>query len=201
MTPATEKLNNHEITIRHLLDGFSSKLIDNDKHTFVPAALYQENRKSKYLDFLGLNDEDSVVCADYLSEAGIYNVYTVPKTEFEALKAENREFYHTSSVVVARLIHEGMERTDDTRVYLNINDQRFEMTVLNGGNLLFDNSFRFKTQEDFLYFLLYSLEQLHIDSGSVPIYFFGMIEEDSKLVELTKRYVRDVRFKKELKCE
>ena len=200
MLPPAENQYKNEITIQRLLDGFS---FDNSRNTFVPKEVYQEKDKSKYLEILGLTDAESVVCADFVEEAGAYNVYAITKEEYDYVKSlpKDMKVRHASSVVVAELIRESRERTDDTRVFLNIKDQRFEMIVLEGCKLLFFNHFRYKTKEDFLYFLLFTIEQLHLDAGAVPVYFLGMIEEDSQLVELTKRYVRDVRFKKELKCE
>ena len=200
MLPPAENQSKNEITIQRLLDGFS---FDNDRNTFVPKEVFQEKDKSKYLEILGLTDADSVVCADYVEEVGAYNVYAITKKEYECVQAfpKDMKVRHASSVVVAELIKENRERTYDVRVYLNINDQRFEMIVLKGCNLLFFNHFYFKTKEDFLYFLLFAMEQLHLDSGSVPVYFLGMISEDSQIVELTKRYVRDVRFKNDKQCE
>ena len=186
MCPDTEALNNNELTIRQSTDGFS--------YVFVPAALYQEKNKDKYLDFLGFKEEDCVVGADYIEPADIYNVYFVPKSE-------KKGFHHPASTLLETLIKENLERTDDTRIYLNVKDQRFEMFVLEGTKLLFNNTFRFKTKEDFLYFLLFAMEQLHLDAETVPVYFMGMIAEDSKIVELVTRYVRDIRFKKEMTCE
>lgn len=181
MTPAAENL---------------SKIFDNDRYTFVPAAVFKEKNKDKYLAVLGLTDEDSVVCADYIKGADAYNVYAITKQEYEALQSslETTKYYHASSVLVASLIKDNLERTDDVRVYLNIKDQKFEMIVLKGCDLLFNNTFRFKTKEDFLYFLLFTIEQLHLDAGSVPVYFLGMIEEKSAIVEATSRYMRDIRF-------
>lgn len=189
MSPANDNLNNHELTIQHVLDGFS--------YVLVPAALYQENKKSKYLDFLGLKEDNSVVCADYIELADIYVVYCVSKKVHAKWNAENAEFHHATSVFLENLIKENHERTDEARIYLNIREQRFEMTVLKGTNLLFDNNFRFKTKEDFLYFLLFSMEQLKLDTEIVPVYFMGMIEKDSQIVELVSRYVRDVRIKQD----
>jgi len=174
------------MTIQHPLDGFS--------YVFVPAALYDDKNKAKYLDFLGLHGDDTIVCSDYISEADIYNVYLKPKSE----KSKSP---HPSSVLLAKLIKENLERTDDARIYLNIKDKHFDIFVLKGANLLFNNNFRFKTKEDFLYFLLFSMEQLHLDVETVPVYFLGMIAEDSQIVELTRRYVRDIRFKKDTTCE
>ena len=196
MSPAYNNLNENDITIQHPLDGFSY-IIDNDKHTLVPAALYQENKKSKYLDFLGIKDENCVVCADYIEQADVYNVYCMSKKEHAKMKADNVEFRHASSVFLESLIKENLQRTDDARIYLNVKNQCFEMIVLKGANLLFDNTFRFKTKEDFLYFLLFPMEHLKLDAEITPVYFMGMIEKDSQIVELVSRYVRDVRFKQE----
>ena len=196
MVPANENLNKHELTIQHSLDGFSYVVFDNNRNTFVPKEVYQEKNKAKYLEVLGLADEDNVVFADYIKLAEAYNVYAISKTEYEALRNQpkNTKFHHASSILVASLIKDNMERTDNVRVYLNIKDQMFEMIVLKGCNLLFNNNFRFKTKEDFLYFLLFAIEQLHLDAGSVPVYFLGMIEEKSAIVEITSRYMRDIRF-------
>ena len=184
MFPETANANKQETTIQHQLDGFS--------YVLVPAALYQEELKEKYLDFLGIMKDGCVVCTDYIETAEAYNVYCAP---------ENNTSKHPTSVLLENLIKENKERTDDARIYLNVKDQHYEMFVLKGAKLLFYNTFRFKTKEDFLYFLLFSIEQLHLEAESVPVYFLGMIEEDSKLVEFTSRYVRDIRFKKEIKCE
>jgi len=196
MTPTTGNLNKHDTTIQHPLDGFSYYIVDNDQNTFVPKEVYQEKNKKQFLDILGLTDEDSVIFADFVKLADAYNVFAMPKKDFDNIRkqAKNAEFHHASSVLVASLIKDNMERTDDVRVYLNIKDQLFEMIVLKGCNLLFNNNFRFKTKEDFLYFLLFTIEQLHLDAGSVPVYFLGMIEEKSTIVEVTSRYMRDIRF-------
>ena len=194
LTTANQSIN--ETTIQHSLDGFSYVVIDNDRNTFVPKEVYQEENKEQYLDILGLTDDNSVVCADFVKIANAYNVYAISRADYDTLcgSPKKQEFHHASSVLVASLIKDNMERTDDARVYLNIKSQSFEMIVLKGCNLLFNNNFRFKTKEDFLYFLLFTIEQLHLDAGSVTVYFLGMIEEKSAIVEVTSRYMRDIRF-------
>lgn len=180
MIPPTDNLNNNELTIRHLTDGFS--------YVLVPAALYQEKNKEKYLDFLGIKEENSVVCVDYIELADAYNVYCMPKPV-------DKDFRHPTSVLLEFLIKDNLERTDDARIYLNVKNQCFEMIVLKEAKLLFYNYFRFKTKEDFLYFLLFSVEQLHLDAGSIPVYFLGMIEDKSAITKIVSRYFRDIRFK------
>ena len=198
MSPISDKLNTNELTIRNYADGFSYIVIDSNKHTLVPATLFQENKKSRYLDFLGLKEENTVVCADYIELANVYNVYSVSKKEHAKLKnLENSAFRHASTLLLEDLLKENIERTDDVRVYLNVKNNSFEMVVLKGVKLLFDNIFRFKTKEDFLYFVLFSMEQLHLDAEITPVFFMGMIEKDSQIAELVSRYVRDVRFKTE----
>lgn len=179
MVPPTDNLNNNELTIRHLTDGFS--------YVLVPAALYQEKNKEKYLDFLGIKEENSVVCVDYIELADAYNVYCMPKPV-------DKDFRHPTSVLLESLIKDNLERTDDARIYLNVKNQCFEMIVLKEAKLLFYNYFRFKTKEDFLYFLLFSVEQLHLDAGSIPVYFLGMIEDKSAITDIVSRYFRDIRF-------
>lgn len=186
MLPTVDNLNNNETTIRHSTDGFS--------YVIVPAALYQEKSKEKYLDFLGIKGENSLVRADFIESAEAYNVYCV-------LQPVDKEFRHPASLLLESLIKENLERPDDTRIYLNVKDHHYEMFVLKGAKLLFNNTFRFKTKEDFLYFLLFAMEQLQLDAETVQVIFMGMITEDSKIAELVTRYVRNIRFKNDIKCE
>ena len=197
MFPPIEILNRNDITIQHSLDGFSYVcIINNTKHSFVPASVFQEKDKAKYLDFLGLMEDNGVVLTDYVSEADAYNVYLISEKDYKIItdSSEKIEYHHASSLLVADLIKQNRERTDDPKVYLHVNDRNFEMIVLKGANLLFDNSFRFKTKEDFLYFLLFSMEQLKLDAETVPVYFMGMIEEESEIAKLVSKYVRNIHF-------
>ena len=81
-----------------------------------------------------------------------------------------------------------------TRAFVNVKNNSYELTIINDTKLIFHNYFNFNTKEDFLYFILFTFEQLKIDNETIPLYFMGLIEEKSVIVELCSRYIRNIRF-------
>jgi hypothetical protein len=79
-------------------------------------------------------------------------------------------------------------------VLLSINNFYFDMVVKKRGQLYFFNRFQFTTKEDFIYFIIMTLQKLEIISSDVEIVIIGKIESQSSLNELIRRYFEDVRF-------
>lgn len=170
-------------------------LIDNNFNTFVPGQLYDKDLKEDYLKLLNI-PHDSQVATDTIPFFNIYNVYPVTKDiELSLEDFSNKiEVRHASTILIESLIKEFSNRTPEARAFVNVKDNSFELTVINNCNLIFHNYFNFNTKEDFLYFILFTFEQLHIDNEIVPLFFMGFIEEKSAIVELCSRYIRNIRF-------
>ncbi|MBR5216487.1 MAG: DUF3822 family protein [Bacteroidales bacterium] len=165
-------------------------LIDNNNNTFVPKDYFQEETKESYLSLLNL--QSSNVMTDIIAEQDMINVYS-SKEDLGFLNS-NIKVFHSSSILIKRLIKEFSNRTPETRAFVNVKNNSYELIILNNDKLVFHNYFNFNTKEDFLYFILFTFDQLNIDNESVHLYFIGFIEEKSTLVELCSRYVRNIRF-------
>ncbi len=174
------------------LDDFKNVniLIDNNTNTFVPKVFYQEDSKENYLSLL--NIKHSNVLTDSIDEHNIVNVYSL-NDNLNFLN-ENIKIFHSSSILIKKLIKEFSNRTPETRAFINVKNNSYELLILNNDKLIFHNYFNFNTKEDFLYFVLFTFDQLNIDNESIPLYFLGFIEEKSPVVELCSRYIRNIRF-------
>ena len=166
-------------------------LIDNNINTFVPKDCFQEEMKEKYLSLLNIKNAN--VLTDSIEEYGIVNVYST--NDSLNFLNDNIKTYHSSSILIKKLIKEFSSRNQETRAFVNVKNNSYELTILNNNNkLVFHNYFNFNTKEDFLYFILFTFDQLNIDNESIPLYFLGFIEEKSSIVELCSRYIRNIRF-------
>ena len=177
------------------LDEFKSVklLIDNNLNTFVPKDYYQKESEKDYLSMLNIKVMTSVKSDSLTND--IINIYPTPSDIDNILKNNNRTTVaHTSSVIIESLVKEFSERIQGMRAFVNVKNNSYELTIINDTNLIFHNYFNFNTKEDFLYFILFTFEQLKIDNESIPLYFMGLIEEKSVLVELCSRYIRNIRF-------
>lgn len=165
-------------------------LIDNNNNTFVPKDYFQEETKEDYLSLL--NIKHSNVLTDDIAEHNIVNVYSYDdKLNF---LNNNIKVYHSSSILIKKLLKEFSGRNPETRAFVNVKNNSYELIIINNDKLVFHNYFNFNTKEDFLYFILFTFDQLNIDNESIPLYFLGFIEEKSPVVELCSRYIRNIRF-------
>ncbi len=73
-------------------------------------------------------------------------------------------------------------------------NQAFDMLVLTDQKLRFFNTFRFNTKEDFIYFLLFAMEQQHLNPERTPVQFSGAIEAGSEIHAICERYIRHIQF-------
>ena len=165
-------------------------LIDNNINTFVPKDYFQEDIKDDYLSLL--NMKHSNVLTDDIVEHNIVNVYSTDD-DFNFLN-NNIKIYHSSSILIKKLLKEFKDRNQETRAFVNVKNNSYELIIISNDKLIFHNYFNFNTKEDFLYFILVTFDQLNIDNESIPLYFIGFIEEKSPIVELCSRYIRNIRF-------
>lgn len=168
-------------------------IIDNNSNTLVPKDFFNEDEKRQYLSLLNISGEE--IKSDILSEIDAVNVYASEISEASLSEyAENINVCHSSSILIDHLIKEFSSRSHETRAVVNVKNNTYELIVVKGESLIFHNYFNFNTKEDFLYFILFTFEQLNIDNETTPLYFMGFIEEKSAVVELCSRYIRNIRF-------
>jgi len=60
--------------------------------------------------------------------------------------------------------------------------------------MLFYNSFNYHSAEDFIYYLLFVCEQLHLNPETIEVVLLGEIEKNSTVYSLTQKYIRTIIF-------
>ena len=170
-------------------------LIDNSYSTFIPSQYYDIKLKSDYLRIQNI-PHNTQIEVDTISIYDFFNIYPIENNITEVISnfCENVNIRHASSVLICSLIKNFSSRNPEIRAFVNVRNNYFELTVINNCNLILHNYFHYNTKEDFLYFILFTFEQLKIDNETIPMYFLGMIEEDSPIVKLSSKYIRNIRF-------
>ncbi len=103
------------------------------------------------------------------------------------------EYKHASTILIETILQKESD-SDDATLYLNINQQHFELTAIYDKKLLLYNSFEFSTKEDVIYYLLFTTEQLKLNPETVKLKLMGTIEKDDQLYQIIYTYVRFVEF-------
>lgn len=72
-----------------------------------------------------------------------------------------------------------------------VDAQRMTVSVLKKGKLQLYNTFRYRSREDFLYYLLFVGEQGGMNPNRHRFYFSGFIYRHSELFHLVQKYIRE----------
>ena len=86
------------------------------------------------------------------------------------------------------------KNNSEKQFYVNVTNNNFDIVVIENSKLLCYNTFSFKSKEDFIYYILFTSEQLQLNPEELLLYFIGDIEEESELYHITYQYIRNVSF-------
>ncbi len=161
--------------------------------TFVPKAVFQEDFLSDYLKFNTKILATDYIAHDHLDEQETVCVY-VPYTNCNNLFFDHYgsfEYHHCMSLLVKNALS-GNAKGDKPRLLINVLRSSFQIIVYKEKELLLANSFDFTTKEDFIYYILFTLEQLSLDPETTQVHLAGDITKESDLYKIAYTYIRNV---------
>ena len=165
----------------------------NNLSTLVPNQYFKDNDLNKYLKYSVKTITTDLIVYDDLNFIKAKNVY-VPFVNINNFIFQNFgefEYKHHSSILLEKLI----SLSDNSlNFFVNISQSLFDIVVLKDSQILFYNIFEYQTKEDFIYYILFTLEQLELSSEETNISLTGNIDEHSELYKILYTYVRNVSF-------
>ncbi len=167
----------------------------NNLATLVPAALFNENELQLYLDYNIKTLANDFIAFDSLTQLDIKNVYVpyININNYFFQQFGEFDYKHYATVLIDKLILHSKNNTEK-HFYVNVAASNFDIVVIENSKLLFYNSFSFSTKEDFIYYILFTAEQLKLNPESFLLYFIGDIEKDSEIYHITYQYIRNIAF-------
>ena len=168
----------------------------NELSTLVPKELFDEEYIADYLKF-----NNKILPTDYISfdelNDQIINVF-VPLVNINNYIYDTFgtfTYKHFSTVYIDYVIG-NLVNNKETKMFVNADENLFEILVVKDKKLIFFNTFNYSTEEDFIYYILFTAEQLKLNPEVFPLVFTGNIEENTPLFTITYKYVRNVSIEK-----
>ncbi|MGK4567897.1 DUF3822 family protein [Flavobacterium sp. 3HN19-14] len=166
---------------------------NNNLNTFVPTALFDEELAGSYLQYNTKVFETDFFAFDAIANQEMNNVY-IPYVNINNYLIDqfgSFEYRHVNSILVSKLL-DLSKNNDEKQVYVHFAAECFEIIVVQNQKLLLFNSFEYKTKEDFIYYLLFTAEQLNLNPEYFKLHLLGAISEDSEFYKVAYKYVRNV---------
>ena len=166
---------------------------DNELATLVPKALFDETNLVDYLKFNSKILKTDFITYDALAIEDIMVVYVpfVNVNNFIFDRFGSFEYKHSTTILLNRVLT--LEKNSNSlKMYLNIETSYFEIIVIENNKLKFYNRFEYSTKEDFIYYLLFTAEQLQLNPEEFPAVLMGSVDENDPLFKIAFKYVRHV---------
>ncbi len=178
-------------------DDFSEVFVihQNELATLVPKALYDDTIKADYLKFDSKILRTDYITADDIAINESVNVY-VPYVNINNYIFDTFGefvFKHASSVLIESILK--LEAHSKEQVlYINVNLNSIEVMVVDQGKIQLFNVFEYHSKEDFIYYILFVFEQLHLNVETTSVKLSGSIDKDDEYYKILYTYVRHVDF-------
>ena len=165
----------------------------NNLSTFVPTALFDEEYLGSYLQFNTKVFETDFFAFDQLEKHEMNNVYIpyVNMNNFFIDQFGSFAYKHANAILVEKLL-DLSRNNDERKMFVHVSETHFEIIVIRNQKLELYNSFDYKTPEDFIYYILFAAEQLHLNPEHFKLELLGNINEESPLFQMAFKYVRNV---------
>jgi len=166
---------------------------DNELSTLVPKPLFNEEFLADYLKFNSKILRTDFITYDTISANDSVNVY-VPYVNINNYLYDRFgafEFKHCSTIILETILSTEKHSTN-AKMFVNVGDEHFEIIVLENNQLKLYNTFGYHTKEDFIYYILFTAEQLDLNPEEFPLVLLGNIKESYSLYEIAYTYIRNV---------
>jgi hypothetical protein len=165
------------------------------KTTLVPDPLFSDANAAGYLSFNHTLNPDDNIYADDLKLLGAKNIFAIPGRLENVVKEKFPQIsvHHSATAFIESLLLNNKNR-DEKMVTVHIHLSGFELAVSRRNELIFFNRFQYQSSEDFIYYVLFTLEQLQLNPETIPFIFTGEAETSSALFITARKYIRHVRF-------
>ena len=166
-----------------LYNVVESKLIfDNNYYIFVPDSLYIRGKEKIFLKFnMGLESDD-YISTDNIEKLSIYNIYLpyVNVNNYLIEKFKKLEFYHYNTVLINKIV--SINNSDSFHCF--IENSGLKILIIEDGEILFFNSYSYKTLDDILYYTLFAMKDQSFKNKNVPI----NIHANKKIEEIKVKF-------------
>jgi hypothetical protein len=167
--------------------------LSNAQVTLVPRRLFRDQALSAYFHLL-LPEKPLHYAYELLPELDCFLVYAVEQSAIDLI----RQYYPAAAIThLAYPLLEQWRReasATDYSIMANLRQESVQIAVFERRNLLFYNTFSWKTPADLLYHMLLVYEQFRLNPLEVGLQLSGNLVEASDIYRQLYRYIRHLRF-------
>ena len=165
----------------------------NELATLVPDELFHEDNLKDYLQHTVKVLPIDFICFDTSEKRNTVYIPFVNINNFLFNIYGSFEYFHSFTKLIEITSKEDVTAASD-KIYIQVNNKNFELVAFKQNQLQVVNRFEFQTAEDFIYYILFTAEQLKLDPETLQLVLIGDIEKESELYSILYTYIRHISF-------
>jgi len=168
-------------------------IYENELSTCVPKPLFEVENSADYLKFNAKILNTDYIAYDEIPANDTINVFVPYVNVNNYIFDRFGEFtYKHSSTILIQSLLERTKNSKEAILYVNVSKNHFEIVAIEKEHLLFYNTFECQSKEDFIYFILFTVEQLQLNPETLMLKLIGDISEGDEFYEIVYKYIRFV---------
>lgn len=163
------------------------------RNVWVPYKLYDSRNNRDYLNGVTHLYESETVIANVVEKLDAVSVFAYPMHTYSGIKIlMPNAFYCCQHQVMAEYAYDISSFSKNTFLMYK-RRQACDFVVFKGNTFQISNSYEYKQASDLVYYILFAMDKLGIDTGEVQLLLTGDGYADDEL-NLLRKYVRDVSY-------
>ncbi len=167
-------------------------LVNFQKFSLVPEHLYSKGTGKSILAYSCRLEKGDHIYTDHWPNSEAMLVYAQPLNVMEwCSKSFNAVSFRHQATAVEYLYQ--LYPKDKTFAFLFVENTCADLYLARNGKVFWYNKFNYQTEEDLLYYVLYSLEQNRFLATELELKVAGQVLKGEKLYQLLGRYIGTVK--------
>ncbi len=163
----------------------------------IPDDFFDAMLLHTYLELYPNNLDNTEIRSFFHSKRKYHSIFRI-ETEFvdwsrKAYPNKEIKVLHQSDAFLEGALQENHEGNN---IFVYVESKYMNMTILQNDNLLLHNRYYYQSPQDFVYFILFAIDELQLDAETCQVKLYGEISKDSGIYNLLQKYVLNVEFGK-----
>lgn len=151
-----------------------------------------EERDKLFAVLMKFQEDQYSVQEDHVKDDFIIT-YALPSELLELLNSyfPQATIHYGDSGIMKAMTH---KISDNKCVLVNVQPHTISIAYKNHDSIILYNQYTYTSKEDMLYYLIWTYNEMQLDTHSFPLLVYGWIEENAPLFGILYNYIRNVQI-------
>jgi hypothetical protein len=169
--------------------------VHSENIVLIPEPLFSKDHAREALELTNAPIKNEVVKHDLIKICDVHLVYSIPTDllveitshYFDIIILNARTAFIENQLMLNKHIQEEI-------ISINVRKHLFDIIITKGNELLFANTFGFFSGEDFIYYILFVMEQLELSPDITTVVLYGEIDKTNSAWIALNKYIRNCKL-------